>query len=57
MKTAVGADELATHCRRSLAPYKIAHAFHFVDDLPRTGMGKVAKVQLVERLKIMGTAE
>lgn len=57
MKTAVGADELATHCRRSLAPYKIAHAFHFVDDLPRTGMGKVAKAQLVERLKTMGTAE
>lgn len=53
LQAAVGADQLADHCRKSLAPYKIPRAFHFVDDLPKTRMGKVAKPQLVERLKAM----
>lgn len=53
-KTTIPADDLAAHCRRSLAPYKIPRAFHFVDDLPKTNAGKVAKPLLVERARALG---
>ena len=53
LKEPVAADQLAEHCRKSLAPYKIPRAFYFVADLPKTRMGKVAKPALVERLKEM----
>jgi long-chain acyl-CoA synthetase len=36
-------DELRTHCRTSLARYKVPERFLFVDDLPRNAMGKVVK--------------
>ena len=52
----VAAEALAEHCRRSLAPYKIPCSFYFVDDLPKSSMGKVAKPLLVERVRAMGAA-
>lgn len=38
-------DEAAilAHCREHLAAYKIPRAVHFVEDLPRTGTGKIMR--------------
>ena len=43
---AVSADELVTHCRAHMAGYKKPRAVVFVDDLPRTPVGKVLKTEL-----------
>lgn len=37
------AEELALHGRAALAGYKIPRGFHFLQELPRTGSGKIAK--------------
>jgi acyl-CoA synthetase (AMP-forming)/AMP-acid ligase II len=50
-KADVSEGELIAHCRASLAPYKIPKGIFFVDALPRSGMGKVLKAELVARLK------
>ena len=50
-KADVSERELIAHCRASLAPYKIPKGIFFLDALPRSGMGKVLKAELVERLK------
>jgi acyl-CoA synthetase (AMP-forming)/AMP-acid ligase II len=50
-KADVTEAELTEHCRASLAPYKIPKGIFFVDAMPRSGMGKVLKTELVERLK------
>jgi acyl-CoA synthetase (AMP-forming)/AMP-acid ligase II len=42
-------DELVAQCRSSLAPYKIPRAIVFLEELPRTGSGKIAKRMLRER--------
>ena len=36
--------------RRSLAPYKVPREIHIVDELPKSGVGKVLKTALRERL-------
>ena len=46
----VSEHDLIAHCRASLAPYKIPKAVFFLDALPKSGMGKVLKPELVERL-------
>jgi acyl-CoA synthetase (AMP-forming)/AMP-acid ligase II len=43
--------DLFEHCRRSLAAYKLPKRIFFVDELPKSGMGKVLKAKLVERLE------
>jgi acyl-CoA synthetase (AMP-forming)/AMP-acid ligase II len=37
------ANELVEHCRRTLAPFKVPKAVHFVDALPTDSQGKVLK--------------
>jgi acyl-CoA synthetase (AMP-forming)/AMP-acid ligase II len=49
----VSEGELIAHCRASLAPYKIPKGVFFVDALPRSGLGKVLKPALVERLRAL----
>ena len=44
-------DDLIAHCRGSLAPYKIPKGVFFLDALPKSGMGKVLKPTLIERLR------
>ena len=44
------AEELIEHCRATIASYKKPRHVHFVDDLPRTGTGKVVKQELKKRL-------
>ncbi|MCX7620721.1 MAG: acyl--CoA ligase [Acidimicrobiales bacterium] len=41
-------DELATHCRSSLAPYKTPVSFEWVRTLPRNDIGKVLRRELVK---------
>ncbi len=44
----VGARELQTYCRGRLAGYKCPKGFHIVGELPRTGIGKIARRELRE---------
>ena len=41
---------LLRHCRAHLAPYKVPKAVFFVDELPRSSIGKVRKTELAARL-------
>jgi acyl-CoA synthetase (AMP-forming)/AMP-acid ligase II len=50
-RAAVTEHELIGHCRASLAPYKIPKGIFFLDELPKSGLGKVLKPTLVERLR------
>lgn len=43
-------DDLAAHCQRLIARYKVPRQFHFVEALPRTGSGKVMKHVLKQGL-------
>jgi acyl-CoA synthetase (AMP-forming)/AMP-acid ligase II len=47
---AVTDAELQAVCREHLAPYKVPVAFHRIDALPRSEVGKVLRRELVERL-------
>jgi acyl-coenzyme A synthetase/AMP-(fatty) acid ligase len=40
------AAELREHCRSVLAPFKVPKALRFVDELPRTGSGKLLRRSL-----------
>jgi benzoate-CoA ligase len=42
--------ELERYCRERLAPHKIPRAFEFLDELPKTGQGKIDRRLLRERL-------
>jgi fatty-acyl-CoA synthase len=42
----VDEDELIEHCRTRLARFKVPRGVRFVDELPRSGMGKVLKDEL-----------
>ncbi|GAA5175761.1 AMP-binding protein [Pseudonocardia eucalypti] len=45
------ADELTAFCKERLANYKLPRQYEFVDELPTTPSGKVAKAQLKAQLK------
>jgi long-chain acyl-CoA synthetase len=45
---AVTDDELRATCREHLAPYKVPVAFHRIDALPRTEVGKLRRGELAE---------
>ncbi|MCE9593653.1 MAG: long-chain-fatty-acid--CoA ligase [Planctomycetes bacterium] len=47
----VDAAELARHCRERLAGFKVPRVFEFLDELPKTGTGKITKLALRERAK------
>ena len=42
------AQELEAHCRAQLARFKVPHAFHFRESLPKGGTGKILKTELRE---------
>ena len=47
---ALSGEELITHCRRSLANYKIPRRVEFSEtELPKSGSGKILKRMLRER--------
>ncbi|MGE5305265.1 MAG: benzoate-CoA ligase family protein [Alphaproteobacteria bacterium] len=43
-------DELQQFCRERLAPHKVPKNFQFLDELPKTGQGKIDRRLLRERL-------
>ena len=51
LKGEADADALRAHCRDSLAPYKVPKGVFFLDELPKSALGKVLKPKLVERLE------
>ena len=49
--TQVDTASLVEFCKVRLSAYKLPHAVHRIDQIPRTGSGKVLRFQLRERLK------
>jgi len=43
------ADELREYAKEKLSPYKYPRFIEFVDELPKTGLGKVDRLQLKQR--------
>jgi long-chain acyl-CoA synthetase len=42
-------EEVLSHCRRNMAPFKVPRAIEFVSALPRNAQGKVLKARLRDR--------
>ena len=42
-------DELSSHAKAQLTAYKCPQAFHFVDELPKTPVGKILRRAIKER--------
>jgi long-chain acyl-CoA synthetase len=47
----VDPEALIIHCRERLSAYKLPHAVHVVDAIPRTGSGKIIRFKLKESLE------
>ena len=43
-------SKILKHCRNYLAPYKVPKEIFFVDDMPKTALGKIMKAELAARL-------
>ena len=41
-------EELKEYCREKMAPFKVPRFIQFLNDLPKTGQGKIDKRQLLE---------
>jgi acyl-CoA synthetase (AMP-forming)/AMP-acid ligase II len=52
---AVSEADLKVFCQENLAGYKRPKAIHIVSDLPRTGIGKIARRVVRERLLATGS--
>jgi long-chain acyl-CoA synthetase len=48
------AGKLLAFLRERLSAYKLPHAVHFIDEIPRTGSGKILRFRLRERLDALG---
>jgi acyl-CoA synthetase (AMP-forming)/AMP-acid ligase II len=46
------ANALLAHCRTRLSAYKVPQAVHSVDEIPRTGSGKIMRFKLRELLNV-----
>ncbi|MEK9644630.1 MAG: long-chain fatty acid--CoA ligase, partial [Alphaproteobacteria bacterium] len=44
--TTLAEDEVIEHCRRLIGGYKIPRRMAFVDELPKSAMGKILKSEL-----------
>ena len=42
---------LFDHCRTNLAPYKVPQGIFFLDEMPKSPLGKILKAELVARLQ------
>jgi len=43
------AEEILAHCRKTLASYKVPQLVEFIDELPKSAVGKVLRRELKER--------
>ena len=50
----VDEEDLVAHCRSALASYKVPSGVFFVKEMPKTGLGKVIKDDLIARLPPRG---
>lgn len=48
---AIEVEALLEHCRARLSAYKIPHMVHQVDEIPRTGSGKIIRFRLREMVR------
>lgn len=46
----VEVEQILHHCRERLSSYKVPFSVHFVDQIPRTGSGKIIRFKLREML-------
>lgn len=46
----VGTNDILDHCREHLSSYKVPFSVHFVEEIPRTGSGKIIRFKLRETL-------
>jgi long-chain acyl-CoA synthetase len=51
---AIETEALIAHCRTRLSAYKIPHAVRFIEEIPRTGSGKIIRYKLRETLREVG---
>ena len=49
----LAADELLAHCAGNLAKYKVPAAIALVDEIPKTAVGKVDKVELRRQAQLV----
>lgn len=47
----VQTEALIAHCESQLSAYKVPRAIHIVEEIPRTGSGKILRYQLRQRLQ------
>lgn len=47
---AINPDALLKHCGEQLSAYKVPQTVHVIDEIPRTGSGKIIRFRLRERL-------
>jgi long-chain acyl-CoA synthetase len=47
---AIEREALLAHCRAQLSAYKVPHAVHLIESIPRTGSGKIIRYKLRESL-------
>ena len=47
---ALSTTALTEHCQQHLAPYKVPSRYIMLDELPKTGLGKLDKAELLKRL-------
>ena len=47
---AIETEALLAHCRARLSAYKVPHHVHFIQEIPRTGSGKIIRYKLKELL-------
>ena len=53
----VAVDELLAHCAGNLAKYKVPAAIELVDEIPKTAVGKVDKVELRRQAQLAANAQ
>jgi long-chain acyl-CoA synthetase len=41
-------EELIAHCELHLAPYEVPHCYSFIDELPKTTVGKTLRRELIQ---------
>jgi acyl-CoA synthetase (AMP-forming)/AMP-acid ligase II len=49
--TPVPDADLDALCREHLVPYKVPHAYHWIDELPRSEVGKILRRDLTDSLR------
>jgi long-chain acyl-CoA synthetase len=52
----VATTELLSHCRERLSAYKIPQEVYVVDEIPRTGSGKIMRYKLRAQLSSLADA-